>query len=83
MVTITIGKFNKREMFIPFLLEFNYTFSKHNINGLNFTLLSFTFVPNPFWNDLQNINVNCVPLSGMMDNRIQWRHTIPSMKIFA
>ena len=35
-------------------------------------VLNFTLVPNPSWNDLQNLDVNCEHLSNMMDNVIPW-----------
>ena len=39
-------------------------------------VLNFTFLPNPFWNDLQNLDVNYAPRSHMMDNGIPWRHNL-------
>ena len=43
-------------------------------------VINFTLVPNPFWNDLQNLDVNITLRSNMMDNGIPRRHKISSMK---
>ena len=45
-------------------------------------VFKLNFVPNPFKNDLQNLDVNCALRSYMMDNGIQWRHTISSIIFF-
>ena len=81
---------HQRKMFISISLEMNDT-SPKGLNSAFFLnsrfrmkmVLNFIVVPNSFWNNLQNLDVNCAPLSDMMDSIIPWRHTISSMKILA
>ena len=93
MINIVVKELDQRKMFIPISLEVDYPRSKQILNGLNtrrFTInlgiksrSSLHLVPNPFYNDLQNLDVNCAPLSDIMENWIPWRYKISYMKILA
>ena len=79
---------HQRKIFISISLEINDTSPKGLNSAFLLTsrfrmkmVLNFTVVPNSFWNNLQNIDVNCAPRSDMIDNGITWQHTISSMNI--
>ena len=70
VIIVIISKLiNQRQMIVPNTLEVNHICSQHIIQGLNspFSLiiclwmkivLSLTWLPRCFWNDLQNWEVN-------------------------